>query len=138
MATTPNNNPVPTPDTNTDDMIDLASIMPSLSKRGRKSEVDPTLVQRLMETEPGKGWVFPESTINGPEYQDYIGRKSAPKVKDDGKLETPSEARQRAHTSFQARQRQRAQAVAAEAGIDPVIIRWTVDGRLIVGRPAQA
>jgi hypothetical protein len=133
MATTPNNNPVPTPDN--DDIIDLASIVGEVSKRGRKSEVDPEAVQRLITLDPGKGFYLVGSDMTGPDFRSYIQDKGAPKPKSDGTMETRNEAVKRATNGWQSRWRQRAMAIAEAAGVDTPVILWHKNGQMILGKP---
>jgi hypothetical protein len=122
-------------DNGQDDFIDLSAIAGEISRRGRKSEVDPEVVDRLKSCEPGKGFFFPGSDMSGSEYDTYIKDKSSRRPKADGAMETADEAMRRAVNAWQQRQRQRAQAVAQAAGVDPVVLQWHNSGRLVIGRP---
>lgn len=133
MATTPNN-PVNTP--GDDEVLDLASISSQVSRRGRKTEVDPEMVEKLIGLAKGKGFYFPGSDQSGLAYDAYMAEKAVPRSKDDGKLESKDEAHRRAANAWQQRYRQRAVAVAEAAGVKNPYVRWHTDGRLILGRPA--
>ena len=116
-----------------DDILDLAGLAGEMKKRGRKSEVDPTVVERLSKCTPGQGFFFPGSEMTGDAFDRYMADKGKPRVKDDGKMESKDEAVKRATNAWQQRQRQRALATAAAAGIDKPYCRWHHSGRLVIG-----
>lgn len=119
-----------------EEFIDLAAIAGEVSRRGRKTEVDPEVVEKLINLAKGKGFYFPGSEQSGLAYSTYMAEKAVPRSKDNGKLESKEEAHSRAVNAWQQRYRQRAVAVAEAAGVKNPYIRWHNDGRLILGRPA--
>jgi hypothetical protein len=119
-----------------DEILDLAALAGEVSRRGRKSEVDPALVSKFSSLAPGKGFFYPGSDQSGAAYQAYLAEKGKPRSKDDGSLESRDEAMRRATNAWQQRYRQRAVAVAQAAGVENPYIRWHDSGRLLIGRPA--
>ena len=117
-----------------DEILDLAALAGEVTRRGRKSEVDPAIVARLAACETGQGFFFPGSDMAGADFDRYMADKGKPRAKDDGKLESREEAMRRATNAWQQRQRQRALATATAAGIDKPYLRWHTNGKLVVGR----
>jgi hypothetical protein len=118
-----------------DEFIDLSTIQHEIARRGRRSEVDPAIVERLSACPAGSGFEFPGSRMAGGEFDAYMADKGARRVKPDGSMESADEATRRAMNAWQQKHRQRAAAVATAAGVDTPVLAWHNDGFLILGRP---
>jgi hypothetical protein len=113
-------------DNNNRKVVRLDELTGKVSKRGRKSTVDPVLVAELTSASTGEAVEVPEYRLSGPEFARYRSERI-------GRYATHEDPEASVLNAWNSRHRQRITALAKTVDFEVQPI-FTNDGELFVGR----